>query len=423
MTNDSYKFFHAADLHIDSPLRGLSHYEDAPAEEIRLASRVAFENLVQRAIEIPVEFVILAGDVFDGAWKDFNTGLWFASRLRELTGEGIRVYMLAGNHDAAGKMTASLRYPDEVRTFGTAEPETFIDEATGAALHGQGFATAATTEDLASGYPSPHPGTINIGVLHTALSGREGHDPYAPCTVAGLCAHGYDYWALGHVHQREVCSEDPWVIFPGNLQARNIREHGPKGATLVTVEGGQIVAVEDEAFDVIRFARVPIDVTECTTRAACEEAVTSALAEAKADADGRLLAARIEVTGRSPANAALRREEKAFVAACRDRANAHGDLWVEKVKIRTSPVGSTSGGDIVAALDLDSEDLRTAVLAATSTDIDALLGKLPPGIDLALEGLDLRDDKTLSDLLDEARDDVVRRLVDEDAVVQEGGEA
>lgn len=423
MTQDAYKFFHAADLHIDSPLRGLSRYEEAPAEEIRLASRAAFENLIRRAIEIDVDFLILAGDIFDGAWRDFNTGLWFTARLRDLTTEGMRVYILAGNHDAEGKMTASLRYPDGVRTFGTSEPETLIDSETGAALHGQGFAKAATTEDLAAGYPAAHPGTINIGVLHTALSGREGHSPYAPCTLDGLRAHGYDYWALGHVHQREVCSEDPWIIFSGNLQARNIREHGAKGATLVTVDGGGIVSVEEEAFDVVRFARVLVDVSACTTLAACEDAVALALTEAKSEADGRLLAVRIEVSGRSPADATLRRNERSFVAACRDQSNALDDLWVEKVKISTSPVSSTTGADIVEALDLEAEDLASDVLAAASADIDALLNKLPPGMDLAADGLDLRDEKTLERLLDEARDEVVRRLIDEDAAMQHGDSA
>ena len=423
MTKDTYKFFHAADLHIDSPLRGLSRYEDAPAEEIRLATRVAFENLVDRSIELEIDFLILAGDVFDGAWKDFNTGLWFTARLRELTAEGIHVYILAGNHDAEGKMTASLRYPDGVRTFDTSEPETIIDAETGAALHGQGFAKAATTEDLAAGYPAAQPGTINIGVLHTALSGREGHSPYAPCTLDGLRAHGYDYWALGHVHQREVCSEDPWIIFPGNLQARDIREHGAKGATLVCVEGGQIVSVEEEAFDVVRFARVPVDVSACTTLAACEDAVALALAEAKSEAAGRLLAVRIDVRGRAPADTALRRDERSFIAACRDRANAQGELWVEKVEISTKPVSGTSGADIVEALDLEADDLATTVLAAASDAIDTLLGKLPPGIDLAADGLDLRDEKTLERLLDEARADVVRRLIDVDDAVQHGDPA
>jgi len=423
MATEGFKFFHAADLHIDSPLRGLERYDEAPMEEIRSATRRAFENLVRRAIEESVAFVILAGDVFDGDWKDFGTGLWFAARLRELTNEGIRVYIVAGNHDAQGKMTMSLTYPEAVRTFRTSAPESFVDEPTGVVLHGQSFAKAATTEDLASNYPASQAGAFNIGVLHTALTGREGHDPYAPCSPDSLRGKGYDYWALGHVHEREIVSEEPWIVFPGNLQARHIRETGAKGATLVTVADGRITSVTAEVFDVVRFARLEVDVGSCVSRSECEDAVAAKLADARNEADGRLLAARVEVTGRSAANPVLRREVGAFVAACRDRANALSDVWVEKVKIGTRDAVAASGSDIVESLDLDSPELREVVLAAVKADLATLLDKLPAHVDLAGDGLDLRSDATLLGLMDDARDEVVRRLVEADSSATGEGEA
>ena len=147
MPTENYSFLHAADLHIDSPLRGLERYEEAPVDEIRGATRRAFEHLVEKAIELEVAFVILAGDIFDGDWKDHSTGLWFAQRLRELSTAGIAVYLAAGNHDAEGKTAAALVYPGGVHRFGKSKPETFRDPATGAAIHGQSFAKAATTEN------------------------------------------------------------------------------------------------------------------------------------------------------------------------------------------------------------------------------------------------------------------------------------
>lgn len=420
MTTDRFSFLHAADLHIDSPLRGLDRYEEAPADEIRAATRQAFENLVERAIELEVAFVVLAGDVFDGRWKDYGTGLWFTARLRELTSRGIRVYLLAGNHDAEGKMTMALEYPEGVRAFRSSSPETFVDEATGAVLHGQSFAKAATTDDLAAAYPVATAGAINIGVLHTALTGRAGHDNYAPCSPDTLRAKGYDYWALGHIHQREVVSEDPWIVFPGNLQARHARETGAKGATLVVVEGGHIVSVAEEALDVVRFARVGVDVSSCSTRSECEGVVAETLAEAKNDADGRLLAARIEVTGRTPAHADLRREVDDFVARCRDVANDQRDVWVEKVKLETQAASLANGRDIIEALELDAEELCAAVREAALADLEELLVKLPGDVNLAEDGLDLRDDATLRNLMDVARDDLVGRLVDADTRTHAG---
>src|SRR5690606_2935920 len=96
---------------------------------------------------------------------------------------------------------------------------------------------------------------FNIGLLHTCATGRAGHEPYAPCRLSTLLSKGYDYWALGHVHQREVLHEHPWVVFPGNLQGRHMKEVGEKGATIVDVEAGRVVDVQHRALDVVRFAQ------------------------------------------------------------------------------------------------------------------------------------------------------------------------
>ena len=229
----SFRFLHAADLHVDSPLKGIERYEGAPVEAIRGASRRAVANLVSAAIEERVAFVVLAGDIFEGDWRDFGTGLFFAQQLRRLGEEGIEVFLLAGNHDAAAHMTRQLEWPANVTVFSTKAPQSVTHAASGTVLHGQGFATRAVEQDLAARYPEAVAGAFNIGVLHTALDGREGHDPYAPTRVETLRGKGYDYWALGHVHAREVVSREPWIVFPGNLQARHLRETGSKGATLV----------------------------------------------------------------------------------------------------------------------------------------------------------------------------------------------
>ncbi len=194
-----FKFIHTADIHLDSPLRGLSRYEGAPVERLRGATREAFCNLVQFAIDEEVQFVIIAGDLFDGDWKDYNTGLFFASQMSKLRENEIRVFIVSGNHDAASAITRKLHYPDNVRFFISDSPEAIRIEEIGVALHGQSFAQRDVTNNLAANYPSAEPDYYNIGVLHTALNGREGHAGYAPCSIADLSAKNYDYWALGHV--------------------------------------------------------------------------------------------------------------------------------------------------------------------------------------------------------------------------------
>ena len=344
-----FEFIHAADIHLDSPLRGLERYEGAPVEEIRLATRRALENLVSLALERQVAFVLIAGDLFDGDWKDYNTGLFFARQMARLREALIPVYIVKGNHDAANKITRSLKMPDNVHVFAHSRPETFLIDETGesgVAIHGQSFSTAATLKNLAQDYPPSVAGRFNIGVLHTCATGREGHETYAPCTVADLKARGYDYWALGHVHKREVLAEEPLVVFPGNIQGRHIRETGPKGCTIVSVDDRGKPTAFFEELDVLRWEHSRVDVSETRTAEEVLERVEQALSELADESGSTPMAVRVELTGSCQADAVLRssiehwtNQVRAVAADCgRDR------LWVEKVKIRTTPERETTDG-------------------------------------------------------------------------------
>ncbi len=196
------RFIHAADIHLDSPLVGLSSYQDAPADLLRGATRAAFTNLVSEAIELQVDFMIIAGDLYDGPWKDHNTGIYFSKEIGRLKKANIPVYLLYGNHDAESEMTKQLQLPDNVYGFGTRKCSTFRIEHLKVALHGRSFKDAATYENLVTTYPAPEPGMFNIGVLHTALEGNTVHAPYAPCSLDELHAKGYDYWALTRLEEQ-----------------------------------------------------------------------------------------------------------------------------------------------------------------------------------------------------------------------------
>jgi DNA repair exonuclease SbcCD nuclease subunit len=239
-----FRFIHAADIHLDSPLKGLELAEDAPLEDIRAASRRALENLVDLAIGEEVAFILIAGDLYDGEWRDFNTGLFFNQCMVKLKDAGIRVFVISGNHDAANQMTKTLQLPDNVHKFSSRKAETITIEGIDVAVHGQSFGARAVSNNLSLNYPEARGGHFNIGLLHTALSGREGHEPYAPCSVDDLRSKGYQYWALGHVHKREEVHNDPWIVFPGNIQGRHIREIGHKGCTMVTVDEKQVSYVK-----------------------------------------------------------------------------------------------------------------------------------------------------------------------------------
>lgn len=337
----SFRFLHAADIHLDSPLRGLAQSEEQEAQEILTASRQALENLVQYAIDQEVAFVVIAGDLYDGEWKDYQTGLFLVAQMGRLAAAGIPAYVLLGNHDAASKITRDLPLPESVSQFPSREAATFTVDGYDVSLHGRSFPTPDVTENLVPGYPDPVPGHFNIGVLHTALEGSAQHANYAPCTIGELQNHGYDYWALGHVHQFQVCTENPHIVYPGNLQGRHIREAGPKGACLVNVDDGGNIEVDHIPLDVARWALVTVDVSDLSRFSEVIESIGDRVREAVTDeSDDKLLACRIELVGSS----ALHAELKARIDDLRQDALAltlhegAGTTWIEKVKVRTTPL-------------------------------------------------------------------------------------
>ncbi len=381
-----FRFLHTADIHLDSPLKGLEAHEDAPVEEIRGAARRAFDTLIDMAIEEEVDFVLIVGDLYDGDWKDYNTGLFFAGRMGQLDKVGIKVFIVSGNHDAASQITKAMPLPDNVTHFSPKQPQSVPLEDLGVIVHGQSYASRAVTENLARHYPQHEANYFNIGLLHTSLTGRDGHEDYAPCTLDDLKSKGYDYWALGHVHKREIVSEDPWMIFSGNIQGRHIKESGTKGATLVTVEDGLITAVEERELDVLRWATCPVDLSECETVESVYDAVRQAFEQELAQADGKTLALRLILTGKSPVHAQLLERTAQWTEEFRGIAAGLGGVWLEKVKFRTTrkiSIEEIVGEDTpIAGLlqSIQKLELDGDILAQLVPELSALKSKLPAEI-------------------------------------------
>jgi DNA repair exonuclease SbcCD nuclease subunit len=413
------KFIHAADVHLDSPLRGLERYEGAPVEEIRSATRRAFDNLIELAIEEEVSCVLLAGDLYDGDWKDYNTGLFFVDRMRRLESAGIRVFLVAGNHDAASQITRQLRLPENVTRFSDKSPETVVLEELGLAVHGQSFANREVREDLSDAYPPADPHLFNIGILHTCLDGKPGHEPYAPCTVDGLRSKGYQYWALGHIHNREVVSRDPWIIFPGNIQGRHARELGPKGCTLVTIDDGEVGAVEHRYLDVLRWARCVVDVTDSATVDEIYEQVRGALRQVLEESDGRPVAARLILQGSSRVHSTLRTDSDHWIQEYRALASGLGGagMWLEKVVVETRP--AVAMDELLARDDALGEllqSIRALEIGAAETrglaeEVAALRRKLPPELLFGTDGYDPGDPQYLTGVLEDVKELLMHRLL------------
>ena len=382
----SFRFIHTADIHLDSPLKGLAGQEGGAADRIRTAPREAFENLIGQALQEDVAFVIIAGDLYDGDWRDYQTGLFFVKQMGRLAAASVPVFLLYGNHDAESQITRRLVLPENVKPFSARKPETFQLNELGVALHGQSFRQRDIADNLVPAYPEPIAGMFNIGVLHTGLGGMGGHANYAPCTLDDLVNKGYDYWALGHVHQAAILHKRPHVIFPGNLQGRHIRETGPKGAYLITVEDGALTQALPVPGDVVRWARLLVPVDGCARMTQAVDRVRAAIENAVArDADGRLLACRIELTGQTDIHDSLLASTDHLLAEARGAALGLGEetAWIERVVISTRPMLDSTTlraredalGELQRMLEDAGEDI--ALHQQLEVDIGELVRKLP----------------------------------------------
>jgi DNA repair protein SbcD/Mre11 len=334
-------------------------------------------------------------------------------RLREA---GIRVFIVSGNHDAESTITKSLRLPNNVHVFPTDRPTTFRLDNLDVAVHGQSFATPVVKTDLSRLYPTAVNGCFNIGLLHTCLNGREGHEPYAPCTLEGLLEKGYDYWALGHVHHREVLTESPPIVFAGNIQGRHARETGPKGIVLVSVDGDGRPALDFKPLDVVRWELAVVDASQAESGSEVVDRFRQTLSPILERNPNVLTVLRVTVEGETAAHDEVmsdpERWENEIRAAALDDA---GDrAWVEKVKLRTqAPAGDIKPegavGELLALVDeLIADPEALSGLTSELADLDK---KLPREFKEATEGWQPDDPGWLKELLNEARPMLVRRLL------------
>jgi DNA repair exonuclease SbcCD nuclease subunit len=391
------QFLHAADIHLDSPLTGLSSRGSVPLHVVQHCTRRAFANVVDLAIARDVAFVVIAGDLYDADWRDYSTGLFFAHEMRRLNRP---CFIIRGNHDARSVITRSLVPPPNVHEFSHRKAETVQLDELRVALHGRSFPDRAVPEDLSALYPDPVKGRLNIGILHTSADDPGEHETYAPCTLPSLIAKGYDYWALGHIHgRREVHQGNPWIVFPGNIQGRHVRETGAKGVTLVDVHDGRITAIAHHTTDVLRWASLPIPLDGAETMSEISARLRFELTAALEAAGGLPLIARIILRGRTDRHAELAADFQAIEAECRNAAaSVSGSLFIENVRLETSPVtrrpeldGSAAGLLEEAFLQaLEDPDIQKLLLE----DYKTLAGQVPPAT-----GRDTRAlPKTIDDL-------------------------
>ena len=409
-----YRFVHAADIHLDSPMRSLALRDPELAELIGNATRRAFVAIVDLCLAEKVDALLLAGDLYDGEQTSMKTARFLSEQLRRLHEAGIRAFIIRGNHDAMSKITRELTFPDSVTLFGS-KAEIVMIEGAPVAIHGLSFAKPHAPDSLLPQYRPPAEDTVNIGLMHTSLAGAHGHDLYAPCNIADLRTSGFRYWALGHIHKRSAIEDDYAIVMPGIPQGRDINEAGAKSVTLVTIADDRSIRFEEHLTSVAQFERVPVDVSGIGDWPELIDVAAAAMERARAAAVSPHLVARLRLSGATPLAWRIRRDLDLLEEEAKARASLLGQCWVEKVEIECSVPGAIAGSPDNPVLELRrliDEDVVGS--DAYQAEVDKIAGELrsqlPPECRSILGSDEASGRAAIAGLVWDGADDVLARL-------------
>ena len=414
----AFRFIHAADVHLDSPLRSLALRDPDLAELIGNATRRAFVRIIDLCLDEQVDALLLAGDLYDGDQTSMKTARFLSEQIRRLHEAGIHVFVIRGNHDALSRITKELTFPDSVKVFGGRAEAIVVDRSNGdfpVAIHGLSFAQPHAPESLIGKYKLPIEGAVNIGLLHTSLAGAPGHDLYAPCSLADLQATGFRYWALGHVHKRSVVEGKCAIVMPGMPQGRDINEAGAKSVTLVTVADDRSIRIEERVTSIAQFERVSIDATRIDDWRDLVGALGRVIERARDGLESEHLVARVHLTGATPLAWRIRRDLDLLKTEVDDRASMIGACWVERLEVDCKAPGAAAASRDHPITELrrliDEEVFRSDAYQAEAVDIAEELRTQLPQECRNLLGADAAAFKAaVTELVKEGVEDVLARL-------------
>ncbi|TCP29287.1 DNA repair exonuclease SbcCD nuclease subunit [Scopulibacillus darangshiensis] len=293
------RFIHTADWHLDRPFKGVSHLPEVIRGRVRESTFTALNNLVNRAIVEKVDFIVIAGDIFDQSHRSLKAQQRFNKAMSQLNEHGIVVFLSHGNHDHLGDQWNQLKAGDNVCIFGPKIEMMPYQKPNGERVHLYGFSYPQrhVMEDQTQFYKKIEGADFHIALLHGSVQGDTEHDTYAPFSVQSLAAKDFDYWALGHIHKRQRLSENPDVWYSGNIQGLTIKETGEKGVLLVELDDSGSSAEFIPTADILWHDET-VDISACQTIDDLLDKIDEQKESLRSQAKGIFL--RIELIGNGP---------------------------------------------------------------------------------------------------------------------------
>jgi DNA repair exonuclease SbcCD nuclease subunit len=401
------RFVHASDLHLDATFGGVDATDDKVAKALERSTVEALDRVVQLCIDREVDFLVLAGDLYNSVNHSLRAELAFQRAMRRLADAGIGAFVVRGNHDPADGWSAGLELPDSVVVFPAdrvERHEVMRDGEVVCAVYGQSFPTRQVTDNLAPGFSRTDGDPYAVAVLHANVGQREGWDNYAPCSVDDLRAGGMDYWALGHIHVAGRVSDNPPAVYPGSTQGLDPSEEGPRGCYVVTLdEDGAIEEFVETSS--VRWRGLEVDASELQSIDELRSRLDQSCAEIREESGSLPTIVRLRLTGRSSVHTHLSRPGVVTDLAAdlrQEQLELDPWIWVDQLRDRTRP-----------ALDLDEildeEGLRGDLarlardLAADPAEAERVVEEVLAPVQFALAAqpeLELKGEEAIARALD-----------------------
>jgi DNA repair protein SbcD/Mre11 len=417
----SLKFIHCADLHIDSPFKGIGNINPELQNILCNSTFEAFNKIITIALENKVDFVLIAGDIYDSENKSLQAQFRFREGLTRLLEHGIPSYIVYGNHDPLDSWSATLKEIDGVNVFGD-EVECKYFKKNGdilAKIYGVSFASSDIRDNLALKFPEVDGDIPCIGLLHANVGGRL-DDAYSPCTVEDLSSKRMDYWALGHVHGYEIIKKaNPAIVYPGCSQSRNATETGEKGCCLVTLSPGIDPDIQFINTDFVRYAQNHLDISDCSKIDEVVESVFARCQDISTSFHGCHAIIRLYLNGRTNLHNDLEKEGSIQDVTDKIRKTMEKSkpiIWLEKISLNTAKPydvdalrqGKDFNSDVISICD-ELLITETPLRDELNTRLNALFTNRQIG-----RYLEKMSSEEMNGLLTEARDQILGELVETD---------
>lgn len=337
------RFLHCADLHIDSPFKGIGELHPGFRDMLVHSTYKSYSNIIDLAISEQVDFVAICGDIYDATDKSLKAQLHFRDGLRKLADVGIPAFVVHGNHDPLDGWSATLQWPDSVKAFGGDTVE-YVDvkreDSTLARVYGISYKVQDVSENLALQFKHENLEVPAIALLHANVGSNPTHKAYAPASIDDLLNRDISYWALGHVHERTILREqDPTIVYPGNSQARHPREIGAKGCYLVELQDDGSCSMRFMETDTIRYDSRMLDSEDITDIDELTSRILSVCDDASDDSNGRKVVLRITLKGRSTLHTELSKgtDLAQLVESIQEKLfNGNSGVLLNQIQLETS---------------------------------------------------------------------------------------